>query len=145
MVNMSTPADSSPPPLRIGNAERESAYAALSAHLDAGRLDIEEYGERYGRAGVARTRPELEALFTDLPAPHPVFEAAPQPSWATAPTQRPRRRPLVPAVFALLPIIAIVIAISTGFWFLIFAIPFGASMVARRFGYRHHGNRRGYC
>jgi Domain of unknown function (DUF1707) len=141
---MSTPSDDRPP-IRIGTSEREAAYAALNAHLDAGRLDPDEYGERYGRASVARTRPELEALFVDLPAPHPALDPpAAAPSWATgAPAPRghgPRAFRIVPAAFALLPIIAIVAAFTTGLWFLVFAIPVGASILGRRFG----GHGRGY-
>jgi Domain of unknown function (DUF1707) len=60
-------------PLRIGTAEREAAGRALDAHLQAGRLDAEEYGERYARAMSARTRDDIRPLFADLPAPHPEF------------------------------------------------------------------------
>jgi hypothetical protein len=66
---MSTPYSSAP--LRIGTTEREAAGRALDAHLQAGRLDAEEYGERYARAMSARTREDLRPLFADLPAPHP--------------------------------------------------------------------------
>jgi hypothetical protein len=59
------------PPLRIGTAEREAAYDALNTHLDAGRLDVEEYAERFAHASVARNRDELDVLFIDLPEPHP--------------------------------------------------------------------------
>jgi hypothetical protein len=57
--------------LRIGTAERESATTALGEHLAAGRLDVDEYGDRVGSAHAARTFAELDALFIDLPAPHP--------------------------------------------------------------------------
>jgi hypothetical protein len=66
-VNPSTGA----PPLRIGHQERTAACAALDAHLEAGRLDPDEYGDRFARASIARTRAELDVLFSDLPAPHP--------------------------------------------------------------------------
>lgn len=59
------------PALRIGNTERESAAAALNAHLDAGRLGVEEYADRSAIAANATTADELRALFVDLPAPHP--------------------------------------------------------------------------
>jgi uncharacterized protein DUF1707 len=68
-------------PLRIGTSEREAAGLALDAHLQAGRLDAEEYGERYARAMSARTREDLRPLFADLPTPHPEFA-----------DERPRRR-----------------------------------------------------
>lgn len=67
---MSTPLGATPP-LRIGNQEREAATASLDTHLQAGRLDAEEYGDRYAKAAMAHTRDELDALFLDLPAPHP--------------------------------------------------------------------------
>ncbi|MEP6599156.1 MAG: DUF1707 domain-containing protein [Actinomycetota bacterium] len=80
------------PPLRIGNHERRAAYAALDAHLDGGRLDADEYGERYAKATMARTREELDVLFLDLPAPHPMkpARATKNVAWtlATGPWQR---------------------------------------------------------
>ena len=61
---------------RIGTAERESAMRALDVHLEAGRLDAEEYGERAGRISVARTAGELNAPFVDLPEPRPTSTGA---------------------------------------------------------------------
>jgi len=68
--------------LRIGNDERDAAITALDQHLNAGRLDPEEYGQRVAQASVARTREGLDELFVDLPAPHP-FPAASAP-WRPA-------------------------------------------------------------
>lgn len=62
--------------IRTSNAERDEAVEALGVHLSTGRLELDEYEERCGRAAVARTRGELEALFTDLPAPHPDLSSA---------------------------------------------------------------------
>lgn len=62
--------------LRIGDAEREQALRALGEHMSAGRLDIDEYGDRSARVSSARTRNDLVALFTDLPAPRPSFRTA---------------------------------------------------------------------
>jgi Domain of unknown function (DUF1707) len=71
--------------LRIGTTEREAAGRALDAHLQAGRLDAEEYGERYARAMSARTRADLRPLFADLPAPHPEFaDERRRPAWSRA-------------------------------------------------------------
>lgn len=64
-----------PDELRIGDGERESAMSALGEHLSAGRIDIDEYGERSGKVTEARTRRQLLALFADLPEPHPRFDA----------------------------------------------------------------------
>src|SRR6185312_9965069 len=51
--------------LRIGTAERNAAMKALDAHLEAGRLGVEEYGERSAKAAGATT--------ADEPEPHPVL------------------------------------------------------------------------
>jgi hypothetical protein len=65
------PARRGPVDLRVSDAERAAALEALGAHLEAGRLDIDEFGERSARAAVAVRRSDLEPLFVDLPAPHP--------------------------------------------------------------------------
>jgi hypothetical protein len=65
--------------MRVSNQEREETVSALGEHLSTGRLDLSEYEERCGQAAVARTRGELEALFTDLPAPHPDLSSAAPP------------------------------------------------------------------
>lgn len=59
--------------LRIGTRERELAMGALDEHMREGRLDPTEYAERSAVASDARFRSELDALFADLPAPHPAF------------------------------------------------------------------------
>lgn len=59
------------PELRVGDAERRAAMLALDAHLEAGRLSVDEYGDRSAAAVTAVHRGDLAALFTDLPAPHP--------------------------------------------------------------------------
>lgn len=66
--------------LRIGTAERESAVQCLSDHMAAGRLTIEEYEERMAAALEARTKGDVRALFTDLPAPYPHYLAPPPPA-----------------------------------------------------------------
>lgn len=62
--------------IRTSNAERDEAVSALGVHLSTGRLELDEYEERCTRATVARTRGDLEELFTDLPAPHPDLSSA---------------------------------------------------------------------
>lgn len=78
--------------MRIGDTERESALAALGEHMSAGRLDIDEYGERTAKVSAAKTRGELTDLFTDLPEPHPKFGPAPSPQ--TEPQPQPQRAPV---------------------------------------------------
>ena len=53
--------------LRIGDAEREQATAALGEHYAQGRLTTEEHSERLDRIWAAKTRSELAPVFTDLP------------------------------------------------------------------------------
>ncbi len=57
--------------LRVGDAERDDALRKLGDHLAAGRIDIEEHGERSSRIVSARTRGEITKEFADLPEPHP--------------------------------------------------------------------------
>ncbi len=59
--------------MRIGDTEREEALNALGEHMSAGRLDIDEYGDRSAGVTAARTRRELVTLFADLPEPKPAF------------------------------------------------------------------------
>jgi hypothetical protein len=66
--------------IRISYTEREEAVSTLGVHLSTGRLELSEYEERCGQATVARTRGELEVLFTDLPAPHPDLSSATRPA-----------------------------------------------------------------
>lgn len=62
-----------PNELRIGTAEREEASRFLAEHFAEGRLTTAEYEDRVDRALAARTRGDIQPLFTDLPAPHPAF------------------------------------------------------------------------
>jgi hypothetical protein len=85
-------ADVQPSQIRIGDTERQSALTALGDHMSAGRLDIDEYGDRTAQVATAKTRGELLALFNDLPAPHPGFGMAPRPA-----PQAPQPAPPMPA------------------------------------------------
>lgn len=59
------------PDLRVGDTDRQAALEALGTHLEAGRLTVDEYGDRSAAAAVAVRRGDLAVLFEDLPAPHP--------------------------------------------------------------------------
>ncbi|NLI86251.1 MAG: DUF1707 domain-containing protein [Propionibacterium sp.] len=72
-------------PLRLSALERDEAVAALRTHLELGRLSQAEFDERAQAALAARTAAELGPLFADLPAPHPGFLDAAQPTWPTYP------------------------------------------------------------
>jgi hypothetical protein len=54
--------------LRVSDAERDVTLRTLGDHAAVGRLTLDELEERSGRALVAKTRGELAALITDLPA-----------------------------------------------------------------------------
>ena len=77
------------PQLRISDQNRESALTALGEHMTAGRIDIDEYGERSARITAAKTRGELGEIFADLPAPHPRYEDAPAAVAAPEPAAEP--------------------------------------------------------
>ncbi|MFC5995586.1 DUF1707 domain-containing protein [Pseudonocardia hispaniensis] len=108
-----------PPPLRIGNAERESARKALDDHLAAGRLGVEEYADRSAVAANATVASDLSALFVDLPEPHPILPgAAVAPAAAAAPASRqvgPERRAFHgwgPRIVAVTPVVALLLFFS---------------------------------
>jgi DUF1707 SHOCT-like domain len=53
--------------LRVSEADREQAVAALRQHLLAGRLTLDEFSERVGAALQARVGTELARAQADLP------------------------------------------------------------------------------
>ena len=53
--------------LRIGDAERDAAIAALARHFADGRLTQDEHEDRTAQALRARTGGDLRLLFNDLP------------------------------------------------------------------------------
>lgn len=122
--------------MRIGDAERESALAALGEHMSAGRLDIDEYGDRSAKVTAARTREDLATLFDDLPAPHPTF--GPPPAEAPAvQEEKPvaRRTPggtvaqrAAAGFMGVSWIVGIGLAVTTHVWWLIF-LPIALSAV----------------
>jgi hypothetical protein len=145
--------------LRIGNVERNAAMKALDAHLEAGRLGVEEYGDRSAKAAGATTADELEELFDDLPEPHPVLpgdDGAPAPV-AAAPAVRDEgtvaQRPsgfldtAAPRIMAMMPFVALALFFTVGGWWWFLLIPAaGAVLYGGRRGHGHgdwHGDRRG--
>lgn len=94
-----------PSDIRISDSEREDALGKLGEHMSAGRLDIDEYGERTARVTAAKTRGQLLDLFGDLPEPRPVFgrPAPPAEPVGRAPSVARKVAPvLVPVVFVVL-------------------------------------------
>jgi hypothetical protein len=66
-----------PPAILASDAEREQSIATLQAAVVGGRLTLEEFSERVGRAQLARTDQQLAPLVADLPSgvPAPLSEA----------------------------------------------------------------------
>ena len=116
--------------MRISDADRESAMTALGEHMSTGRLTLDEYGDRAAQVSTAKTRQELFAQFSDLPAPWPKISGI---TTATEPQQPvsaavARGRGGVRtglAVAAAIPvtwIAAVLVTILTGYW-AVFLIP----------------------
>jgi uncharacterized protein DUF1707 len=155
-----------PSELRISDTEREQAVRMLGEHMSDGRLDVDEYGERTAKATAAKTRGELVALFTDLPAPRPTFGAAavPPPYQAAAaapPAPAPTRfedRPLAQRVWgAMVPLsalVALVLFLSVFHQWYVFLLPAAFAVVggaiwgddwrSDRRNYRHRDHMRDY-
>jgi Domain of unknown function (DUF1707) len=54
--------------MRVGDAEREAAAAELREHFASGRLTQDELNQRLDQTFAAKTRGDLDAVFTDLPS-----------------------------------------------------------------------------
>src|SRR5581483_2977655 len=54
--------------MRVSDAEREAAAAELREHFASGRLNQDELDERLAAVFAAKTRGDLNTLFTDLPS-----------------------------------------------------------------------------
>jgi hypothetical protein len=108
-------------PLRIGDAERDHAAAALGEHYATGRLSKEEYDERSERVWAARFQSDLEPLFADLPSPWTRVRTP-----AVRPVRvrpAPNRRPAPFAPLAPVFVIGLVVAvILTGMPWLLFGL-----------------------
>src|SRR5262245_5378038 len=92
------PMESQTAGIRASDAEREKTVAQLNQHHVDGRLDAEEFSDRVEAALAARTRGELDALLTDLPAP---VERAPVEQAPVAAGGGPGWRPSRPAIVAM--------------------------------------------
>jgi hypothetical protein len=90
MAGPQDPAAAARDRLRAGHADREQVIEALKHAFVQGRLTRDELGLRVGLALAARTRADLAALTTDIPAE----PAAAAPARPPAPA---RRRPLARA------------------------------------------------
>jgi uncharacterized membrane protein len=127
--------------LRIGDAEREQAAAALGEHYAAGRLTAEEHSERLDRIWSARTRGELGPVFDDLPVPHgprpaATGSSAPPPSWAG----RPPARRGVPGPLVAVLVVLLVLTVLTRLPLILIGVVALFFMLGRHRG-RLHGSR----
>ncbi|MFC4853466.1 DUF1707 SHOCT-like domain-containing protein [Actinophytocola glycyrrhizae] len=108
--------DYQPSDIRVSDAEREEALAKLGEHMSAGRLDIDEYGERSAEVATAKTRGQLLGLFGDLPEPKPAFG---RPKGAVAPRQRGFAEKVAPVaipVAAILAVGVVLVVLKIGFF-----------------------------
>lgn len=144
--------------VRVGNVERDAAMRALDVHLSAGRLDVDEYGQRYAKASLARTQDELTVLFIDLPEPHglvteppraPVPSAGPRP---TGPSGAPLFGRLGETVVAVSPFVALLLFFVVAHaWWVFLLIPISGAVVygnargGRRNRARYRGQGPGRC
>lgn len=105
-----------PSDIRVSDVEREEALTKLGEHMSAGRLDIDEYGERSAKVATAKTRGDLLGLFGDLPEPKPAFG---RPQGALAPRERGFAEKVAPVaipVAAILAIGAVLVVLKIGFF-----------------------------
>jgi hypothetical protein len=58
---------SSPPAVRVSDADREAVIVRLEKALGEGRIDLDEFGQRAEDAYAAVTTADLDALVADLP------------------------------------------------------------------------------
>ncbi|MBW0103238.1 DUF1707 domain-containing protein [Pseudonocardia sp. KRD291] len=132
------------PEMRIGTAERESAASALNEHLNAGRLEVQEYADRSARAANASVAHELTELFTDLPAPHPALPGAAPAPVAAPPAEVDPARPSAmdtwgPRIVAAGPIVALVLFLVFREWWFFLLVPLAGAVV-----YGGHGSYGGH-
>ncbi|MDX6252744.1 MAG: hypothetical protein QOF10_6104 [Kribbellaceae bacterium] len=99
-------------PIRIGDAERDRAVAALSDHFVAGRLTQDEFEERSNQATRARYDVDLKPLFVDLPAAAPSQHG--ERAWSAGSQPGPQRfRGALPPLLFLLPLLSVGMVIAT--------------------------------
>jgi hypothetical protein len=136
--------------MRIGDAEREAAVAALGEHYAAGRLTKDEFDERTDRAYAARTGSALRPLFTDLP-PSGRPDGGPRPPQAPGPPgggagTYPRRSGGPWWVGGMMPLLLVVIGLSAlthlPFFLLLLVGWLVFAKGSRRWTYGHRRDRR---
>jgi hypothetical protein len=99
-----------PGDLRVSDADRDRALAALSEHYQAGRLTLEEFEERSEQTLKSKTARELAGLFTDLPTTTQVV--APPAGQAVAVPEAGPHLPVGRVIATAAGIAAVVIVVS---------------------------------
>jgi uncharacterized membrane protein len=136
--------------LRIGDADREAAAAALREHFAQGRLKLDEFQHRLGTVFAAKTDRDLADVTADLPhaAGPPAMSAAPRQARAGSGSER-RSRGAPPGLAALAGLVMIILAlilvafvlpvalfgmaVSRSLLFLLAVLLFGRRGLLRRF------------
>jgi Domain of unknown function (DUF1707) len=105
--------------LRASDADRTAVGDILRREHVAGRLDADEYAERYGRCLEAKTYAQLDDLIVDLPdAAEPAFRPGPAPvagpAWQGGSWRSGRRRVWRVPVIAWVALVAVLLALGAG-------------------------------
>ena len=82
------PQGAAAPTERVADADRDRTVTELREHVVEGRLTLDEFSERVGRALQADTRGDLQAVMADLPEAGMVTERLPEPVPASQKKQR---------------------------------------------------------
>jgi hypothetical protein len=101
--------------LRIADADREAAAAALREHYSQGRLTLEEFHHRLDAVFEATTQNQLTALTRDIPR---TASRAPLPSTATGSGRERAGQQHRPGSWARLGVIPVIIA-ALAAWLLV--------------------------
>jgi hypothetical protein len=117
--------------LRVSDAERQAVADRLAEHFADGRLDQAEFDDRVGRAMNAKTRGDLNGLFTDLP------EAG-----APAVPDGPRRRHRHPVLLTVLVVLAVIATAHVIWWTFLPLLWLGVLIVGIMFATGHIGRPR---
>jgi hypothetical protein len=92
------------PALRASDEDRHRVVQALERHTAAGRLTVDEFSDRAGRAYAAATRTELALVLHDLP-PESIRDTV-------APVPLERRALLLALAIATVTIVALGLALA---------------------------------
>jgi hypothetical protein len=119
---------------RAADSDRERVAQRLQRALEEGRLDLNEYDDRVGRAYGAKTYGELDRLVKDLPVPPPAKQVYPGAArrWLAA-----QWRPWVNVV-SICVAVWLLTAVASGtllyFWPFWVAVPWGLVLLVRTVG-----------